>query len=254
SPISFQLVSEDPAQLTAAATELEAKLRTYSGLINIRNVAVNSKEELRLGIRPQAQVMGLTLNDISSQVRNAFYGSQAQRMQRGDDEVRVMLRYPEEERRSIGDLEGMYIRTSGSDLIPFDTVAEFSMQPGYARISRVEGERSVSINSDIIEAQVEPGEVVKDLEDNFFPELFQRYPAVDYRTDGGTAEQQTIVQDMVRGLMLAVFGIYALLAVPLRSYTQPLIIMAVIPFGVIGALLGHMLIGIPLNFLSILGI
>lgn len=253
-PISFQLVSEDAAQLTAAAGELEARLRTYNGLINIRNEAVSNKDELRLAIKPQAEVMGMTLTDISNQVRNAFYGSQAQRMQRGDDEVRVMVRYPEDERVSIGDLEDMVIRTSGNDLVPFDTVAEFSLQPGYARINRVEGERSVALSSDIIEAQVEPGEVIKDLETNFFPELFLRYPAVNYRTDGGTAEQQSIVQDMLRGMVLAIFGIYALLAIPLKSYTQPLIIMGVIPFGVIGAVFGHWLVGIPLNFLSMLGI
>jgi multidrug efflux pump subunit AcrB len=199
-------------------------------------------------------VMGLTLNDVSSQVRNAFYGSQAQRLQRGDDEVRVMVRYPEEERVSIGDLEDMYIRTVGGDLVPFTSIASFSMQPGYARINRVEGERSVALNSDIIESQVEPAEVVADLQENFFPALFQRYPSVSYRTDGGTAEQQTIVQDMARGMLFAIFGIYALLAIPLRSYTQPLIIMGVIPFGIIGAVFGHWLIGIPLNFLSILGI
>jgi multidrug efflux pump subunit AcrB len=253
-PISFQLVSKDAAQLTAAANELEAKLHTYNGLINIRNEAVNNKDELRLQIKPQAEVMGLTLNDISTQVRNAFYGSQAQRLQRGDDEVRVMVRYPENDRVSIGDLEEMYIRTAGSDLVPFTSVADFSMMPGYARINRVEGERSVAINSDIIEAKVEPAAVVNDLTENYFPELFQRYPAVDYRTDGGTAEQQSIIQDMARGMLFAIFGIYALLAIPLRSYTQPLIIMGVIPFGIIGAVFGHWLIGIPLNFLSILGI
>jgi multidrug efflux pump subunit AcrB len=254
SPIAFQLVSDNPDQLTAAANELEAKLRSYNGLINVRNEAVNNKDELRLSINPQAEVMGLTLNDISSQVRNAFYGSQAQRMQRGDDEVRVMVRYPKEQRRSIGNLEDMYIRTDSGDLVPFDTVANFSLQPGYSRINRVEGERAVSLRSDIIEAQVEPGAVVEDLQNNFFPELFQRYPAVSVRSDGGTAEQQSIIQDMMRGMMLAIFGIYALLAIPLRSYTQPLIIMGVIPFGAIGAVFGHWLIGIPLNFLSILGI
>jgi len=254
SAIAFQLVSSDAAQLTAAANELETKLRTYNGLINIRNEAVSNKDELRLAIKPQAEVMGLTLNDISTQVRNAFYGSQAQRLQRGDDEVRVMVRYPEDQRISVGDLEGMYIRTAENDLVPFTSVADFSMSPGYARINRVEGERSVAISTDIIEAEVEPNVVVNDLQDNFFPELFLRYPAVDYRADGGTSEQQSIVQDMIRGMIFAIFGIYALLAIPLRSYSQPLIIMAVIPFGVIGAVFGHWLIGIPLNFLSILGI
>ena len=228
--------------------------KKLGGVINIRNEAVSNKDELRLAIKPQAEVMGLTLNDISSQVRNAFYGAQAQRMQRGDDEVRVMVRYPEEERVSIGDLEDMVIRTANSDLVPFDTVAEFSQQPGYARINRVEGERSVALGADIIESAVEPGEVLRDLDENFFPALFQRYPAVNARTDGGTSEQASIIQDMVRGMLLAVFGVYALLAIPLKSYTQPLIIMGVIPFGIIGAVFGHWLLDIPLNFLSLLGI
>lgn len=165
-----------------------------------------------------------------------------------------MVRYPENERVSIGDLEQLMLRSSNGDAVPFDTVAEFSLQPGYARINRVNGERSVAVSADAVESLVEPGEVLRDLEDNFFPGLFQRYPSVDYRSDGGTAEQQSIVEDLIRGMLLAIFGIYALLAIPLRSYMQPLIIMSVIPFGVIGAILGHWLLGIPLNFLSVLGI
>jgi len=253
-PISYQLVSNNPQELTAAAAELEAKLRTYNGLINIKNEAVNSKDELRLQLMPRAEIMGFTLNDLSTQVRNAFYGSQAQRLQRGDDEVRVMVRYPEQELVSIGDLEDMYIRTNDGDAVPFSSIASFDMQPGYAQINRVEGERSVAVNADIIEALVEPSLVNNDIKNNFFPELKTRYPSVDYREDGGTAEQQTIIQDMVRGMLFAIFGIYALLAIPLRSYTQPIMIMGVIPFGAIGAILGHLIVGIPVNFMSFLGI
>ncbi len=253
-PISYQLVSSNPAELTAAAAELEAKLRTYNGLINIKNEAVNSKDELRLQLLPRAEVMGFTLNDLSTQVRNAFYGSQAQRLQRGDDEVRVMVRYPEGERVSIGDLEDMYIRTNNGEAVPFSSIADFDMQPGYAQINRVEGERSVAVNADIIESMVEPNVVNTDIKNNFFPELKSRYPSVDYREDGGTAEQASIIQDMARGMLFAIFGIYALLAIPLRSYTQPLMIMGVIPFGIVGAIVGHLVVGIPVNFMSFLGI
>ena len=253
-PISYQLVSDNPAELTAAAGELEAKLRTYNGLINIRNEAVNNKDELRLQLKPQAEIMGFTLSDLSTQVRYAFYGSQAQRLQRGDDEVRVMVRYPEDERISIGDLEDMYIRSSQGDVVPFSSIANFSMQPGYAQINRVESERSVAVNADIIESLVEPGVVNNDIKNNFFPELKSRYPSVDYREDGGTAEQASIIQDMVRGMIFAIFGIYALLAIPLRSYLQPLMIMGVIPFGIVGAIVGHLMVGIPVNFMSFLGI
>lgn len=254
SPISYQLTGNNPEQLTAAATELESKLHTYSGLINIRNEAVNSKDELRLAIKPQAEMMGLTLNDISTQVRSAFYGAQAQRLQRGNDEVRVMVRYPEQSRVSIGNLEAMYIRSGDGELIPFTSVADFDMQPGYARINRVEGARSVAISADIIESQVEPGKVNGDIMNNFLPDLVSRYPSVDYRTDGGAAEQNSIITDMVRGMIFAIFGIYALLAIPLRSYLQPLMIMGVIPFGMVGATIGHIIVGIPLNFMSFLGI
>jgi len=254
SPISYQLVSENPEELTAAATELEAQLRTYSGLINIRNEAVNIKDELRLQLKPRAEIMGFTLNDLSTQVRYAFYGSQAQRLQRGDDEVRVMVRYPEDERISIGDLENMYIRTSQGDAVPFTSVADFDMQPGYSRINRVEGKRSVAVNADIIESMVEPNVVNTDITENFFPELQSRYPSVSYLEDGGTAEQSSIIQDMIRGMIFAIFGIYALLAIPLKSYTQPIMIMGVIPFGIVGAILGHLIVGIPVNFLSFLGI
>jgi len=253
-PISYQLVSNNPQELTAAASELEAKLRTYNGLINIKNEAVNSKDELRLQLLPRAEVMGFTLNDVTNQVRNAFYGSQAQRLQRGDDEVRVMVRYPEQERVSIGDLEDMYIRTSDGDAVPFTAVADYDMQDGYAQINRVEGERAVAVNADIIESMVEPNLVNNDIKNNFFPELKTRYPSVDYREDGGTAEQQSIIQDMIRGMIFAIFGIYALLAIPLRSYTQPVIIMGVIPFGIVGAIVGHLIVGIPVNFMSFLGI
>ncbi|PCJ40931.1 MAG: hypothetical protein COA71_10045 [SAR86 cluster bacterium] len=254
SAISYQLVSTNPAELTAASIALEAQLHSYVGLINITNGAVSSKDELRLQIKPQAEIMGLNLNDLSSQVRSAFFGAQAQRLQRGDDELKVMVRYPESDRVSIGDLENMYIRTNQGDAVPFTSVADFDIEQGYARINRVEGQRSVAINADIIEGQVEAAEVARDLEENFFPQLFARYPSVSQQIDGGLSVTGDLVTDMVRGMIFALFGIYALLAVPLRSYMQPLIIMGVIPFGVVGAMIGHIIIGMPLNFLSFLGI
>ncbi len=254
SAISYQITSANPDELTSAAIELETHLHTYTGLININNAAISSKDELRLQILPRAKVMGLSLNDISSQVRSAFYGVQAQRLQRGDDELKVMVRYPESERVSIGDLENMYIRTSQGDAVPFSSIADFTMEQGYARINRVESERSVAVNADIIVSLVEPAEVVADLEANFFPQLFERYPSVSLRTDGDLSLTDDLMDDMIRGMIFALFGIYALLAVPLRSYTQPLIIMGVIPFGIVGAMVGHIIIDMPLNFLSLLGI
>ena len=254
SAISYRLTSTNSEDLNAAAAELETQLYTYTGLINISNAAVSSIDELHLHILPRAEVMGLNLNDISSQVRSAFYGAQAQRLQRGDDELKVMVRYPESERISIHDLENTYIRTNQGEAVPFTSVADFDLEQGYAKIIRVDGKRSVALTADSVGTIVEPAEIATDLQADFFPQLFSRYPSVGLETDGGLSLTSDLYTDMIRGMIFALFGIYALLAVPLRSYMQPLIIMGVIPFGIVGAIFGHIVVGMPLNFLSALGI
>ncbi|MEH6910637.1 MAG: efflux RND transporter permease subunit [Oceanicoccus sp.] len=252
--IGFKLVGQDMDQLKAVGTELEAKLATYVGVYDIRNSASTAKEEITLAIKPGAEALGLTLVDLGSQVRNAFYGAEAQRIQRGNNEIKVMVRYPESERNSIANLENMYIRTPQGDEVPFTSVAEIQIAPGYGKSSRIDGERAITVTAGLNKNLMEPSKVVGDILKNFMPEVIARYPGVSIKLDGESEESQKMFFSLMTGFAAALFGIYALLAIPLKSYMQPLIIMGVIPFGIIGAMIGHMIVGIPFDMMSFFGI
>ncbi len=252
--IGFKLVGQDMAQLKAVSAEMEAKLATYIGVYDIRNSASTAKEEITLSIKPSAEALGLTLIDLGSQVRNAFYGAEAQRIQRGNNEVKVMVRYPESERNSIANLENMYIRTPQGDEVPFTSVAEIEIAQGYGKSSRIDGERAITVTAGLNKNIMEPSKVVGDILKNFMPEVLARYPGVSIKLGGESEESQKMFSSLMFGFAAALFGIYALLAIPLKSYMQPLIIMGVIPFGIIGAMIGHMVIGIPFDMMSFFGI
>jgi multidrug efflux pump subunit AcrB len=207
-----------------------------------------------LKIKPEAEALGLTLSSLGRQVRQAFYGEEAQRIQRGKDELRVMVRYPASERRSVADLENMRIRTPSGDEVPFASVAEVEFGKGYSRISRVDRERTVTVSADLNPDLVQPQEVVRNISENFIPELLARHPGVSYGLEGASQDENTLVSEMLFALVAAMFMIYALIAIPLRSYSQPLLIMAVIPFGAIGAILGHVIMGKAISMFSMFGL
>ena len=252
--VAFQLISNNKVQMRAAAYELEQKIREYDGVNDVRNSFEGGAREIKLHIRPEGQSLGLSLVDLARQVRQGFYGEEVQRIQRGQDEVKVMVRYPENKRNSVGYLETMPIRTPAGDEIPFSTVADIEMDSAPTVIRRFNGQRSISISAEVDKEVAKSGEIAADIRQNFMPELLANYPDVRYRLDGAPAAQKEIVTDLINGGMLALFLIYALMAIPLRSYLQPLLIMSVIPFGVIGGLFGHWLLGIDVSMLSILGI
>ncbi len=252
--IGFKLVAKDFDQLKAAAGELEEKLASYDGIFDIRNGASAIRDEITLGIKPSAEALGLSVADLGTQVRHAFYGAEAQRLQRSTNEVKVMVRYPKEERKTIADLENMYIRTNSGDEVPFSSVATIKVAPGYTQTTRINSERAITVSAEANKTLVEPSSLVDDLIRNFMPDLKQRYPGVDYKLDGESEESDKMFDSLFFGFGISLFGIYALLAIPLKSYLQPLIIMGVIPFGVIGALIGHMLLGIPFDMFSFFGV
>jgi len=187
-------------------------------------------------------------------VRQAFYGEEAQRIQRGKDELRVMVRYPIEERRSIADLENMRIRTPDGAEVPFHSVAEVSFGKGYSRISRLNRERTVTVSSDLDSELVEPQEIIRAISDEFIPELLSRYPGVRYGLEGSSQDQAEFMGKILIAMVAAMFLIYALIAIPLHSYAQPFIIMSVIPFGVIGAIIGHIVMGRAISMFSLFGL
>jgi multidrug efflux pump subunit AcrB len=253
-PISMSLSGANYAALESAAAELEVELASFEGLFDISNSAFAGGDEIRLKIKPEAEALGLTQASLGRQVRQAFYGEEAQRIQRGKDELKVMVRYPASERRSVADLENMRIRTPGGAEVPFTSVAEVEFGKGYSRISRLNRERTVTVSADLNPELVEPQEVIRNLRENFIPELLARHPGVNYGLEGASRDENTLVTEMLFSLVVSMFLIYALIAIPLHSYSQPLLIMAVIPFGAIGAIIGHVVMGKAISMFSLFGL
>lgn len=253
-PLSFNLTGSNYATLEQAARELELKLQEYAGVFDIRNSLSSGGEEISLTIKPEAEALGLTLSSLGRQVRQAFYGEEAQRIQRGKDELKVMVRYPREDRRSIADLENMRIRTPAGDEVPFASVAEVSFGKAYSSISRQNRKRVVTVSADLDPEVVEPGKVIREISEDFIPGLLSRYSGVGYGLEGASLEEQELIKNLLVASIAAMFLIYALIAIPLRSYTQPLVIMAVIPFGLIGAVLGHIVMGKAISMFSLFGL
>jgi len=252
--MSFRLTSSDLAQLSEASKMLKAKLATYEGVFDITDNFSSGSHEIRLQIRPEAEAQGLTLSDLARQVRYGFYGYEAQRILRNKEEVKVMVRYPLEQRRTIGDLENMLIRTPSGAAVPFSTVADIELGESYASITRVDGRRAITINANVNKNTVEPSKVVAEIQEDFLPELTAQFPKVTSALDGGSLDEQNAMLGLAQGFFFAMFTIYALMAIPLKSYSQPLIIMSVIPFGMIGALFGHFILGLSMSVLSLCGI
>jgi multidrug efflux pump subunit AcrB len=212
------------------------------------------KQEIQLTLLPAARNLGLTVADLGQQVRQAFYGYEAQRIQRGKDDIRVMVRYPAGERRSLGDLESMRIRTADGTEVPFSSVARATLARGYTTIRRVDGQRVVTVKADVNRTVTTPEAVINALRRGPLADIMERHPGVTYALAGEAEQQAESMGRLSSTALLALLVIYALLAIPLRSYLQPLVIMSVIPFGAVGAILGHYLLGMHLVFFSLLGI
>jgi len=251
-PIDIQLEGQDVEALKSAAAEIRTHLGEFSGVFDIRDTFEGGKEEIKLHIKPAAEQLGLNLRLLGEQVRNAFFGREAQRIQRGRDDVRVMVRYPLEERRSVSNLESMYIRTPDGTEVPFSAVADTEMGRGFATIDRVNRNRTINVTADINKESTNINQITADLSE-FVPALLKDYPGVRYQLEGEQREQKESMRSLKTGILFVLFVIYSLLAIPFRSYIQPLIVMAVIPFSLVGAILGHMIMGMNLSVMSLMG-
>jgi multidrug efflux pump subunit AcrB len=253
-PLSFALSGNNFESLENGARELESKLQEYKGVFDIRNSLSSGGEEIRLSIKPEAEALGLTMASLGRQVRQAFYGEEAQRIQRGKDEVKVMVRFPRDDRRSVANLENMRIRTPSGDEVPFGSVADVSYGQAYSSINRLNRKRTITVSADIDPEQVEPGVIIGEISDDFIPGLLSRHPGLTYGLEGASLEQIEFIRNITVATVAALFLIYALIAIPLRSYVQPLIIMSIIPFGLIGAVLGHYIMGHAISMFSLFGL
>ena len=254
SSISFNILGEDIKQLEEASKQLERKLTEYEGVFDIRSSLNVGGEEIKLDIKPQAESLGLSMASVGRQVRQAFYGEEAQRIQRGKNEIKVMVRYPEEDRTSIGNLESMRIRNNNGDEIPFSSVATASFGKAYSSIIRENGIRVVTVSADADSSTVEPRRVISDITENYIPEMRDKFPQLKFDLEGSSSETVKLVQELTNASIAALFLIYILIAIPLKSYLQPIIIMSVIPFGLIGAVIGHIVLNEAISMFSLFGL
>jgi multidrug efflux pump subunit AcrB len=251
-PINVQLTGQDFDALSQVAELLKARLAEYSGVFDIQDSFDQGKPEIVLAIKPEAELLGLSAADLGRQVRQAFFGAEAQRIQRGRDDVRVMVRYPLEERRSLATLDDMVIRTPQGDEVPIGNVTEVHLGEGFAAIRRIDRQRAVNVIADADKERVDINRVMRELT-VYLDELLLQYPGVRYSLEGELREQRESFGSLFYGIIFVLFCIYVLLAIPLRSYTQPLVVMLVIPFSLVGAFFGHALLGMNISLLSIMG-
>ena len=251
--IDVQLAAQDLDELVAAAEDLKATLAGYPGAYDVADSFRAGKRELELGIRPEAEAAGLTLADLGRQVRQAYYGEEVQRVQRGREEVKVMLRFPAEARRTLHSLERMRVRLPDGREVPFATVAEANEGRAYPTISRVDRRRTLNVTAEVDARTGDARGLRAELEDKVLPELEARFPGVAWGFEGEQKEQRKTLEGLARNFALALLAIYALMAIPFRSYLQPLIVMTAIPFGMVGAFWGHVIVGMDMNVLSLCG-
>ena len=252
--LSFKLSANDTLQIEQAAQALMTHLRSYDGVYEIESSQTSGPRELQLQIKHGAEAIGLTQAALATQVRQAFYGVEAQRINRDRGESRVMVRYPKSERQSVGNLEAMWIRSPSGQEIPFDQVATMIYDDAPTRIYRQDGDRVVVITANVDTLLATPASITKSVYQDFGELLQNQYPTVKLQQTGASEREQDTISEFGRNFAISLLLVYALMAIPLKSYLQPLIVMSVIPFGLIGALLGHYFLGYAVSSVSIMGL
>ncbi len=245
---------KDEKDLLRVITEIKNELKKIPGVHDVEDSFLPGKEEIKLVLKPGAETLGITLESVARQVRHAFYGAEALRVQRGEDEVQVLVRYPAEERTTIASLENMRLHLPDGREIPLLEVVNLKWGHSYVSLDRLDGRRVIHVLAEVDEKIASASEIRRYLATQFLPKLKEQYPDLIYSFEGEGRRQQESMKDVMRAFLFAQLIIYSLLAIPLRSYTQPLIIMFAVPFGIIGAFLGHKLMGYHLNILSFFGI
>lgn len=252
-PIDVQLSATDLGVLTQVSAQVRSYLEGFPTVFEISDSLSNGKEELEIVLTPQGHAMGMSSSSITRQVREAFFGAQIQRIQRGRDDVRVMLRLPLSERKSIANLSDMLIKTPTGGKVPLSHVATLVPGKSPSAIYRIDRYRTVNVTADVDKQATNMTVLNADLND-FMKELVSKYPGVEYTLEGEAREQSDSFGSLAWGLVFVFFIIYCLLAIPFKSYLQPIIVMSVIPFGAIGAVVGHWIMGMDLTIMSVLGI
>jgi len=251
--IELALLGSDIDELESVSEQIKQRLASYEGVYDIRDSRGPGKWELKLKLKPSAQSLGIRLDDLARTVRGAFYGVEVMKLQRGRHEVKLMVRYPKHQRRSLYQLEELHVRTADGGEVPLKELAEVSVERGFADILRIDQNRAVTITADVDQDQANSMELIADLRGEFLAELLETHPRVTARWEGQQEETRESFGSLLIGFLLALCAMYVLLTLEFRSYLQPLIILAVIPFGFVGAVGGHLLFGQSLTIFSLFG-
>lgn len=252
--IEIELTHPDEEQLNLAAEELKREIQNISGAKEVSDTFQPGKMEYVFSLSPEGLAVGLTPSDLGRQLRAAYFGEEALRFQRGRSEIIVYVRYPKKERENIATLNNIRIRLDNGEEVPLKTVANIKRQRGYSQILTVNGKRIVSVTADADIALTTPGRLTAQLESEILPDLKSRYQGLGYSFEGESRDQREDLSSLGRNMLIALIIIYVLLGAQLRSYIQPFVIMAAIPFGVVGAILGHFFLGYDLTFISLFGV
>lgn len=254
--VEFKLLAAANAvdQLDEVAAAVKKKLAEYSGVYDISDDNPPGKWEFQFSVKESALATGVTETDIGETIRNAYYGAEVMRLQRGRHEVKLMVRYPEEERRSLVNFREIRVRDAAGVERPINEVADVKPNQGFSEINRLDQRRSVTITADVDEAVANADLITGDLQNNFLPKLLAGYPDISVKWQGQREQSQESVGSLKVGFGIAIMAMFVLLVLQFRSYAQPLLILAVIPFGMIGAVWGHAFLGLPLTLFSMFGL
>ncbi len=253
-PINIQLTGLDFDNLNIVVEKIKDHLKNYAGIFDIKDSFSDGKEQLKITMLPEAENYGITNFSLANQIRQSFYGEKIQTIQRGRDEIKVNIRYPSEERKNISNLENMSIRTPDGREIPFKLVGNIERTTSSPSITRIDRKRAINITADVDVSKANSNEIIRNLEENFLQELLDEYPYIGYTLEGEQRQQNENLESLANNYILSLLIVYILLAIPFRSYIQPLIVMSAIPFGIIGAVIGHLLLGMNFSILSMIGI
>jgi len=253
-PIEIWVQGHDLDQILAAANDLIVRLQKFEGLFQIRSDFSPGKTEIRLTLKPEAHTLGLTVSDLAGQVFSGYYGDDAVRLQRGRDDIRIKVRYTEDERKRLSDFKRIRIRTPQGFEVPILAVADISFAPGFSTITRTNGMRRVMVSSEVDTNRANANEVVAELMRSYIPKLSSRYPELRFSFQGEKKSIKESFSSLYIGYPLAMVGIFFIIATMFRSYVQPLLISLTIPFGIIGAILGHLVLGYQFTMMSIFGV
>ena len=255
--IDLELSGDNMEDLLEATELVKRKLSEIEGIIDISDSNVLGKRQVSLkSLLPEGESTGLRLSDVGKQMRQAFYGEEVQRLQRGRDEVKVMVRYPKKNRLSIDDVETMKIRTKGGNKVPLSSLVELEEGRSKSVIRRTERLRAIRIAADIDRGNpnANANQARRNLENNMLSEFGELYPGIKYEFYGEQKDQAQSMEELQTSSLFALLVVFVLMAIPLGSYIQPGIVMSVIPFGIVGAIIGHILMGANISIMSMCGI